>query len=53
MSQCDLKNKKDSGFDFFLKIEIEVPRVKVITLEKNHRHEIVEPILKVFSTYRD
>jgi len=53
MSQCDLKNKKDSGFDFFLKLEIEVPRVKVIILEKNHRHEIVEPVLKVFSDYRD
>jgi phosphate starvation-inducible PhoH-like protein len=53
MSQCDLKNKKDSGFDFFLKLEIEVPRVKVIPLEKNHRHEIVEPVLKVFADYRD
>jgi len=53
MSQCDLKNKKDSGFDFFLKLEIEVPRVKVIALEKNHRHEIVEPVLKVFAAYRD
>ena len=53
MSQCDLKNKKDSGFDFFLKLEIEVPGVKVITLEKNHRHEIVEPVLKVFAAYRD
>lgn len=53
MSQCDLKNKKDSGFDFFLKLEIEVPKVKVITLEKNHRHEIVEPVLKVFAAYRD
>jgi phosphate starvation-inducible PhoH-like protein len=53
MSQCDLKNKKDSGFDFFLKLQIEVPRVKVIILEKNHRHEIVEPVLKVFSDYRD
>jgi len=53
MSQCDLKNKKDSGFDFFLKLELEVPRVKVIILEKNHRHEIVEPVLKVFAAYRD
>ena len=53
MSQCDLKNKKDSGFDFFLKLQIEVPRVKVIILEKNHRHEIVEPVLKVFADYRD
>ena len=53
MSQCDLKNKKDSGFDFFLKLEIETPGVKVITLEQNHRHSIVDPILKVFSRYRD
>ena len=53
MSQCDLKNKKDSGFDFFLKLELEVSKVKVITLEKNHRHEIVEPVLKIFANYRD
>jgi phosphate starvation-inducible PhoH-like protein len=53
MSQCDLKNKKDSGFDFFLKLELETPGVKVITLEQNHRHSIVDPILKVFTRYRD
>lgn len=53
MSQCDLKNKKDSGFDFFLKLELEIPGVKVVSLEQNHRHRIVEPVLKVFSTYRD
>jgi phosphate starvation-inducible PhoH-like protein len=53
MSQCDLKNKKDSGFDFFKTIELEVPRSKVITLEQNHRHEIVEKVLDVFSKYRD
>jgi len=53
MSQCDLKNKKDSGFDFFLKLEIEVPKVKVIHLYKNHRHEVVDPVLGVFITYRD
>jgi phosphate starvation-inducible PhoH-like protein len=53
MSQCDLKNKKDSGFDFFLKLEPQVDGVQVITLEQNHRHSIVEPVLKVFADYRE
>ena len=53
MSQCDLKNKKDSGFDFFLKLELEVPGVKVLHLCKNHRHNVVDPVLDVFATYRD
>ena len=52
MSQCDLKNKKDSGFDFFLRLE-EVSGVKVITLASNHRHSIVEPILSVYEKYKD
>jgi len=53
MSQCDLRSKKDSGFDFFLKLEISVPGVKVISLEQNHRHKIVTPILDVFRNYRE
>ena len=53
MSQCDLRNKKESGFDFFLKLELEVPRVKVVSLLQNHRHSVVDPVLNVFSTYRD
>ena len=53
MSQCDLKNKKESGFDFFLKLELAVPGVRVLHLEKNHRHAVVDPILDVFATYRD
>jgi phosphate starvation-inducible protein PhoH and related proteins len=53
MSQCDLRNKKESGFDFFLKLELEVKGVKVLHLEKNHRHAVVDPILDVFATYRD
>jgi phosphate starvation-inducible PhoH-like protein len=52
MSQCDLKNKKESGFDFFIKLE-EVQGVKIIQLESNHRHPIVDPLLKVFEKYRD
>jgi len=53
MSQCDLRNKKESGFDFFLKLELAVPKVKVVTLHQNHRHQVVDPILDVFITYRD
>jgi phosphate starvation-inducible PhoH-like protein len=53
MSQCDLRDKKGSGFDFFPILEKEVEGVKVITLLKNHRHNIVDPILKVFSSYRN
>jgi phosphate starvation-inducible PhoH-like protein len=53
MSQCDLKNKKDSGFDFFQKLELSIPGVKVIHLEKNHRHSIVDSVLDVFTNYRD
>lgn len=54
MAQCDLKNKKDSGFDFFKKMETEsLPSVKIITLETNHRHELVEQISKLYDSYRD
>ena len=53
MSQCDLRNKKDSGFDFFLKLEIGTPTVKVVTLQQNHRHAAVDPILKIYSDYRE
>jgi len=53
MSQCDLRNKKESGFDFFLKLELEVPKVKVVTLHQNHRHQVVDPVLDVFIRYRD
>jgi phosphate starvation-inducible PhoH-like protein len=53
MSQCDLKDRKYSGFDFFKKLELEVQGVKVVTLLTNHRHDIVDPVLEVFSSYRD
>jgi phosphate starvation-inducible protein PhoH len=53
MSQCDLRNRKESGFDFFGKLEIQVKGVKVFHLEQNHRHQIVDPILEVFMNYRD
>lgn len=51
-AQIDLKNKKESGFDFMAKHMTGIPGIKVITLEKNHRHEIVEPILEVYKSFR-
>ena len=47
-SQIDLRNKKESGIDFFKTLEARVPGVKVITLLKNHRHPIVPEILNVY-----
>jgi phosphate starvation-inducible PhoH-like protein len=53
MSQCDLRNKRESGFDFFQKLELQVEGVKVFALLQNHRHKIVDPVLDVYLTYRD
>ena len=53
ITQTDLKQKKDSGIGFFTRLESEIKGVKVVTLKTNHRHEIVEPILKLYSEYRD
>jgi len=53
ISQVDLRNKKDSGISFFNRLEENVSGVKVIVLKTNHRHEIVEPILKIYSEFRD
>lgn len=50
-SQIDLKNKKESGIDFFKTLEARVTGVKVITLLKNHRHPIVPEILNVYKEY--
>jgi len=50
-SQIDLKNKKESGIDFFKILESRVNGVKVITLLQNHRHPIVPEILNVYKEY--
>ena len=50
-SQIDLRNKKDSGIDFFKILESRVPGVRVIVLQKNHRHPIVPEILDVYKEY--
>lgn len=53
LAQIDLKNKKETGFSFLTRLEEQVQGVKVVTLKKNHRHPIVEPILEVYQTFRD
>jgi len=53
ITQTDLKNKKDSGIGFFTRLEENIRGVRIVTLKTNHRHDIVEPILKLYSDYRD
>jgi phosphate starvation-inducible PhoH-like protein len=50
-SQIDLKNKRESGIDFFKILESRVSGVKVIVLQQNHRHPIVPEILNVYKEY--
>ena len=51
-AQIDLKDRKTSGFDFICKHLKDVPGFSVVTLKTNHRHEIVEPIIKIYDEYR-
>lgn len=51
--QVDLKNKKESGFDFICKHFDSIPKFSVYTLKQNHRDPIVEEILKVYKQYED
>ena len=53
MAQIDLKDKRETGFSFLSRVEENVEGFKTFTLEKNHRHEIVSPILKVYQKFRD
>ena len=50
-SQIDLKNKKESGIDFFKILESRVKGVRVITLKQNHRHPIIPEILDIYKEY--
>ena len=52
-AQIDLKDKKLSGFDFICKNFKDVPGFVIVTLQSNHRHPIVEPILEVYKQYRN
>lgn len=53
LSQVDLKSKKDSGISFFTRLEEHIKGVRIVTLKTNHRHEIVEEVLKVYAEFRD
>lgn len=53
MAQIDLKDRRDTGFSFLSRIEESVEGFKTFALEKNHRHEIVSPVLKVYQNFRD
>jgi phosphate starvation-inducible PhoH-like protein len=53
ISQVDLKSKRESGIGFFDILDARVKGVRIISLKKNHRHEIVEEILKIYEEVRD
>ena len=53
MAQIDLKDRRETGFSFLYRLEEQVKGFKTINLLQNHRHDIVEPILKVYQTFRD
>jgi len=53
IAQIDLKDKRETGFSFLARLEEQVEGFVIHSLLKNHRHEIVTPILKVYKTFRD
>lgn len=52
VSQIDLRDKKQSGFNFLCTNFKEIPGFAVVTLKTNHRDPIVEPILQIYSDHR-
>ena len=53
MAQIDLKDRRETGFSFLARLEENVEGFKTASLEQNHRHAIVSPILEVYRTFRD
>ena len=53
IAQIDLKDKRETGFSFLARIEEQVEGFVTHSLQQNHRHNIVTPILKVYKTFRD
>ena len=53
IAQIDLKDKRETGFSFLARIEEQVEGFVTHSLQQNHRHDIVAPILKVYKTFRD
>ena len=52
-AQTDLKDKKQSGFPFVVKVFKGVNNIGVIQLKQNHRHPIVDTVLEIFNDIRD
>jgi len=53
IAQIDLRDKRDTGFSFLARIEEQVEGFATHSLQYNHRHNIVAPILEVYKTFRD
>ena len=53
LAQIDLRDKRDTGFSFLSRLEEQVEGFVTHSLAKNHRHDIVAPLLKVYKTFRD
>ena len=53
MAQIDLKDKRETGFSFLARLEEQVQGFVTHSLEMNHRHDIVAPLLEVYKTFRD
>lgn len=53
IAQIDLKDKRETGFSFLARIEEQVEGFVTHSLQQNHRHDIVAPILNVYKTFRD
>ena len=49
LRQNDLKVRSSSGFDFLCKLQGKVNSFNVIELQKNHRHSIVDEILREYN----
>jgi phosphate starvation-inducible PhoH-like protein len=48
ISQIDLKQKKDSGLPYLFNMKDKIQGLGVYELKTNHRHPIVDDILKYF-----
>ena len=53
LAQIDLKDKRETGFSFLSRLEETVQGFVTHSLQLNHRHDIVSPILEVYKTFRD
>lgn len=50
LRQNDLKVQSSTGFDFLCKLKGKVKEFDIIELQKNHRHSIVDDILREYNT---